>query len=101
MNPDLIPDFVRKKLRKRYAYKELFYGQGDVLTQNGADVLEDLARFCFLTATTTVRVPDGAIDPIASAQAEGRRQVILRILGHLKVQDPSQFLNILEQAQHD
>ena len=45
---------------------------------HGKRVLAVLAEFCHLTTTTMV---DGA----ASAELEGRRQVILKIMGFLKL----------------
>jgi len=56
-------------LRKHGAYVRTFAGQ------DGAIVLADLARFCHAQKTT--HIPG---DPYGSAQLEGRRQVLLRIV---------------------
>lgn len=53
------------------AYKATF----NVESKDDQLTLGDLSRFCHLTSTTHV---EG--DPIGSAQLEGRRQVILRIM---------------------
>lgn len=69
--------------RRRMAYRHLF--------QSGpaADiVLSDLAKFCRAYKPTTVVSPvSRQVDPIATAIAEGRREVWLRIQGHLHLSD--------------
>lgn len=60
------------KFRKAIAYKGAFS------TVDGKEVLKDLARFCHADRTSLV-VSNGKIDPIATAVAEGRREVWLRI----------------------
>lgn len=68
--------------RKR-AYHVVFLEAGTP-TLAGHDVLTDLARFCRAHESTAVhnRVT-GTMDPIASAKLDGRREVWLRIQGHL------------------
>ena len=80
---------VRDKLmRRRLSYKALFfsdYARGE-LSPAGRVVLADLTKFCRgLTSTTVVSQHSGMVDPIASAIAEGRREVYLRIMKELNL----------------
>lgn len=77
-----------EKLRKRkYAYRRLFLGD-DGLNADGEIVLADLAKFCRVNSSTAVVSPvSRAVDPIASAMAEGRREVFLRISAHLHLEE--------------
>lgn len=76
------------KIRKRrYAYRRLFLGDNG-LNADGQTVLADLAKFCRANASTAVVSPiSRSVDPIATAMAEGRREVWLRIMGHLHLED--------------
>lgn len=71
--------------RRRAAYVAVF---GGARTPAKDYVLADLRQFCRATVSTTVvsRV-SGVVDPIASAQAEGRREVFLRITQYLNLSD--------------
>lgn len=75
--------------RRQQAYRHVFAGQ------RSQPVVADLARFCH--AQTTTHVID---DPYGSAQLEGRRQVWLRIQGHLRLTD-DQIDNMRDQAEED
>lgn len=68
--------------RKRAAYRTVFSGPESKL------VLADLARFC--RAMNTTYVPG---DTDQSKHLEGRREVWLRIMAHLKLTD-NQIWNI-------
>ena len=76
------------RIRKRkYAYRRLFLGENG-LNGDGQIVLADLAKFCKATSSTAVVSPiSQRVDPIASALAEGRREVWLRIMAHLHIDD--------------
>jgi hypothetical protein len=76
------------KIRKRrYAYRRLFLGDNG-LNADGQTVLADLAKFCRANASTAVVSPiSRSVDPIATAMAEGRREVWLRIMAHLHLED--------------
>ena len=69
--------------RRRMAYRHLFaHGPATDI------VLADLARFCYANRPTTVVSPiSRQVDPIASAIAEGRREVWLRLMGHINLSD--------------
>jgi hypothetical protein len=77
-----------EKLRKRkYAYRRMFLGD-DGLNADGELVLADLAKFCRANSSTAVVSPvSRAVDPIATAMAEGRREVFLRIVAHLHLDE--------------
>lgn len=73
--------------RRRHAYRELFKPQGATSIAAGV-VLADLRQFCRATTSTTIVSPiTRAVDPIASAQAEGRREVFLRIAQMIHIDD--------------
>ena len=76
------------KIRKRkYAYRRLFLAD-DGLNADAQIVLADLAKFCRANASTAVVSPiSRSVDPIATAMAEGRREVWLRISAHLHIED--------------
>lgn len=93
-------EIANRRLRKGSAYKECFNGQGGKLTDSGSIVMEDLARFCYGTKTTAIATSNG-IDPIASAQAEGRRQVYLRIMAHLHMSDSAILESIARNSDHE
>lgn len=81
-------DRIQKALNRRRAYRRLFLGDDGKLTADGELVLADLAKFCRLhRSTTIVSAVSRQTDVPASFQAEGRREVILRLLGHLHVSD--------------
>lgn len=65
------------------AWAGAFLASGGQPSAAGALMLEDLARCCHGRTTTAKADPSGRADPIASAIAEGRRQVLLLILARL------------------
>jgi hypothetical protein len=80
-------DLLAKLRRRRYAYRRLFLGE-DGLNADGQRVLADLAKFCRANSSTAVVSPiSRSVDPIATAMAEGRREVWLRIMAHLYLED--------------
>jgi len=87
--------------QRRDAYRRTFLGETGEPRPEPAIVLNDLARFCRAHKSTSVYSSTaGVIDPIASAQAEGRREVWLRILEHLHLSDRF-VINIREVADND
>lgn len=73
--------------RRRQAYRALFQPGGQ-LSPAAEIVLADLRRFCRASVSTTVvSMVTQQVDPIASAQAEGRREVFLRIIQTLNISD--------------
>ena len=79
---------IERILKRRQAYRFLFLDAEGKLKPEAELVLEDLARFCRLhRSTSVVSMTTRQTDVPASFQAEGRREVILRVLGHLHVAD--------------
>jgi hypothetical protein len=78
---------LAKIMKRRYSYRRLFLGDNG-LNADGQTVLADLAKFCRANASTAVVSPiSRSVDPIATAMAEGRREVWLRIMAHLHLED--------------
>jgi hypothetical protein len=81
-----------EKIRKRrYSYRRMFLGE-DGLSPDGEVILADLSKFCRANSSTAVVNPiSRSVDPIASAMAEGRREVWLRIMAHLHIDEKVVF----------
>lgn len=93
-------DLLAKLRRRKYAYRRLFLGD-DGLSADGQVVLADLAKFCRANSSTAMVSPvSRSVDPIAMAMAEGRREVWLRILGHLHIDDRVIF-NLNEEENNE
>ncbi len=70
------------------AYKNLFLAPDNKTPAPLADkVLADLKRFCYAGTSCVIRGENGQIDTHATAVAEGRREVWLRIQEHLCMDD--------------
>lgn len=84
-------------LRRRLAYRRLFLNADGDLHRDAEVVLADLRRFCRATGSTALVSPvSKAVDPIAMAMAEGRREVWLRLMAHLHVDEKTVF-NLQEE----
>lgn len=82
---------LQRILRRKYAYRRLFLGD-DGLSADGEIVLADLAKFCKANqSTVVVSQKSQQVDPIATAVAEGRREVWLRIMAHLHIDERTTF----------
>ena len=93
-------DLLAKLRRRRYAYRRLFLGENGV-NADGQVVLADLAKFCRATSSTAVVSPvSRSVDPIATAMAEGRREVWLRLMAHLHIDERVVF-NLNEDNQNE
>jgi hypothetical protein len=87
--------------RRRQAYRAVFRPGGQ-LSPASAIVLADLAKFCRATrSTTVVSLVTQQVDPIASAQAEGRREVFLRITQHLSISDEDLYRHLKDEPQQE
>jgi len=96
----MMEKLIRKVLNRRNAYRAIFR-PGGMLTPAGEIVLADLAKFCRATVSTTaVSRVTGCVDPIASAQAEGRREVWLRLTQHLQLND-ADIYRMMQQQQDE
>lgn len=64
----------------RRAWQAAFLNDDGTLNDNGKKAIGDLARFCYANRSCIKMSPkSGTIDPIATAVAEARREVFLRI----------------------
>lgn len=71
---------------------------GKQLTRSGDIVVRDLARFCGAYHSTVKVSPiTGTMDPLASAVAQGRREVWLRLQASLRLPDEA-VLHLMEQG---
>ena len=65
---------ARRFLNKRLSFRECFMTPGGGMTRAGADVMRHLARKASMYNEVSHRSPiTGAIDPLAMARQEGRR----------------------------
>jgi hypothetical protein len=84
---NLLAQIDRLKTRSR-SYKACFMDEREHMTRAGEIVLADLKRFCRLeSSTVTVSPVSRIIDPLAMALAEGRREVALRIVHYLNLDE--------------
>lgn len=87
---------VRRILNRKAAYRRTFLDADGNINRNAEIVLADLRKFCRATSTTVMVSPiSKSIDPVAMAMAEGRREVWLRIMAHLHI-DEKQVFNLEE-----
>lgn len=79
---------IRRVLLKRQAYRRLFMDGDGKMKPDAEVVLADLLRFCRFHQSITVVSPiSRQTDVPASFQAEGRREVITRIIDHINADD--------------
>lgn len=84
--------FFKRLLSRRAAYQRTFLGDDNRPHMDAVIVLADLKRFCYVERTTVKVSPTTqTIDPMAMAFAEGRREVFMRLV---------QFLNLDDVAVH-
>ena len=87
---------VQRVLTRKRAYRNVFMDTEGRITASGEVVLADLRKFCRANSTTVMVSPiSKSIDPIAMAMAEGRREVWLRLMAHLHI-DEKQVFNLQE-----
>lgn len=96
-----LPPWFRKRiLARRLAWKRVLLKDDGTPTPDGDIILKDLARFCRAHRSTAVFSHiRGALDPLASARADGRREVWLRIVEHLHLDE--RFLTNLREGSND
>lgn len=95
----MIGRLIRRVLRRKLAYRRTFMDAEGRLHPDAEVVLADLRRFCRATGSTMVLSPvSKTIDPLAMAMAEGRREVWMRLMAHLHV-DEKQVFNLVEPSE--
>lgn len=83
---------VQRILNRKHAYRRTFFDANGDIGPFAEIVLADLRKFCRATSTTvTVSPISKSIDPIAMAMAEGRREVWMRIMAHLHIDEKTVF----------
>lgn len=88
-------DRAMQLLNRSNAFKRCLMDNGK-LTPNGKAVLKDLATFCKAHESSYRLSPvTKTIDPLVMAVNEGRRDVWLRILWYLKI-DEADLINLKE-----
>ncbi len=79
---------LSRKARLARAVKAAFLAPDrQTLNNHGREILADLRAFCRADASCVVVGRDGRIDTHATAVAEGRREVWLRLIEHLHLDD--------------
>jgi hypothetical protein len=87
---------IQRILNRKHAYRSVFMDASGDISRSGEIVLADLRKFCRANSTTVMVSPiSKSIDPIAMAMAEGRREVWLRLMAHLHI-DEKQVFNLEE-----
>ena len=87
---------VARLLNRKRSYRRIFIGDDGELHESGRIVMSDLKAFCRGGQSTTMVSPvSRTVDPLASAQAEGRREVYDRIVQMLHL--PERTITELEQ----
>lgn len=93
--------FIKRLLSRKSAYQRTFLGDDNRPHVDAVIVLADLKRFCYIERTTAkVSMTTQSIDPLAMAFAEGRREVFMRLVGFLNLDD-STINRITEPTQED
>ena len=78
----------QRLFKRRQSYRRLFLDGDGKANPSAEIVLADLKRFCRAETSTAVVSPvSKAIDPLAMAMAEGRREVWNRIQSYLHMAD--------------
>ena len=87
---------VQRILNRKAAYRRTFMDASGNISRDGEIVLADLRKFCRANSSTVMVSPiSKSIDPIAMGMAEGRREVWLRLMAHLHI-DEKQVFNLQE-----
>ena len=91
---------VGRIMRRKLAYRRTFLNIDGKLHNDADIVLADLRRFCRATSSTATLSPvSKSVDPLAMAMAEGRREVWLRIMAHLHLDEKTVF-NLIEPEEN-
>lgn len=92
---------MKRLLSRTQAYQRTFLGDNGNPNADAAVVLADLKRFCYVERTTArVSPTTQTMDPLAMAFAEGRREVFMRIVSFMHLDDAT-IRNLTEPTQED
>jgi hypothetical protein len=94
---------TRESLRKkRLAYLRTFCGPGETPHVNAEAVLADLRKFCGVTKPgIVIPAKTGMVDSHATAYLAGQRDVYLRIIGFLSIDERHLFQGDTHEPQSD
>ena len=88
---------IERQITTRQAYRQLFLNDAGKLKPEAMLVMRDLSRFCYANKSSAKISPKtGQIDPYATHIADGRREVFLRLINQVNVDD-SIFQRLLTQ----
>lgn len=83
----------------RRAWQQAFLNDDGTLNDNGRRALKDLSHFCYANRSCIKMSPkSGTIDPIATAVAEARREVFLRITQAMNL-DEKELQRLINQPE--
>lgn len=77
-----VKELIAGAIPRGWFYNWLFRGENGELRQVGEHVIADLREFCFLEAATIFDT-----DPLIMARREGRREVAMRIINLLNLDE--------------
>jgi hypothetical protein len=90
----------RKAIERRNAWQRALLDDAGQPTVDAQIMLKDLAKFCRANRSTAVfSITRGTLDPLASAKADGRREVWLRVAEYLHLDD--KFITNLREGAND
>lgn len=95
-------ELAARLFQRRKAYRATFMDGEGKLTWCGEQVLMDLAKFCRFNSSTAMISPVGkTVDPVAMGIAEGRREVFLRIIGAMHMDQRKLIAMTMETGERD
>lgn len=81
-------EFLQRLINRRASYRRVFFDADGNVGRDAEIVLADLKRFCRASSSTMVVSPiSKTVDPYAMALAEGRREVWMRIMNYLHLDE--------------
>lgn len=88
-----LKDALRRIRGRRAAYRRIFLGDDGKPHRDALIVLNDLKKFCRANYPSIRLDNTGAIDPQATPYLEGRREVWLRLMQYLHIDDEFIYTN--------
>lgn len=79
--------YARRDRALHQAFSQIFLGPDGLPNRDGALVLGRMRELCHADTSTLKYTDDGSVDPLASAAAEGRRDVWRMFQFYLNISD--------------
>lgn len=92
-------EHFQRLLRRNRAFRNCFTDRNGQLTDDAAIVMGELHYFCHARRPSYKLAANGVIDPYATHVAEGRREVLNRILDLLQL-DPAMLDRKIKEINH-